>query len=124
MTLGQIRELAARCLPSRVDIMHLSFYGHDSEPDGDHVIIGDDYGTNLCVRPSDGSVWAIDPRHELPTRFVNSDIERLSRCIEATKTVTDAEGLREALAKNDPPALSRRGSWWACWVEDTELYRS
>jgi hypothetical protein len=88
------------------------------------VIIGDDFGSNLCVRPSGGTVWAIDPRHELPTRFVNSNVERLSKCIEATKSVADAKGLLEALNKNDPAALSSEENWWAFWVEDAELYGS
>jgi hypothetical protein len=124
MTLEEIRRLTVSCLPRKFALMQLSFYGDDSERDGEYVIIGDDYGSNLCVRLSDGTVWAIDPRGEMPTRFVNSSIQHLSKCIEATKTVTDAKGLRGALAKSDPEALSREENWWACWVEDAEVFGS
>jgi hypothetical protein len=71
MTVTEIRDLVTSGLPGRYEHLLLTFYGQECRPNGEHVIIGDDYGTDLCVRLSDGAVYSIDPRKELPTRFMN-----------------------------------------------------
>src|SRR5512135_1673625 len=50
MTLAEIRDLAASRLPERYDHLKLTFYGRESRLQGDHVVIGNDYGTDLCAR--------------------------------------------------------------------------
>jgi len=122
MTVGEIRELVANRLPSRYEHLNLTFYGRESRSSGDHVIFGDDYGTDLCVSLSDGAIYSIDPKHKLPTRFMNSGIEQLARFIEVSETfsgstITDLEVLsrqmRAELAKIDPKAFANPENWWA-----------
>ena len=125
MTLPEICELVAARLPQRYEHLKLTFYGRECRPNGDHVVIGDDYGTNLCVRLDDGSIFAVDPTGKLPTRFVNSGIEELARFIDVAEsfagTRLDSESLarqmREALAAIDPRAFAETSNWWAVLLE-------
>src|SRR4051794_34017362 len=111
MTITEIRGLVASRLPSRYEHLKLTFYGQDCRPRGDHVVIGDDYGTDLVLRLSDGAIYSVDPKGTLPTRFMNSGIQQLARFIEVSESfsdspITDAEILsrqmREALTQIDP----------------------
>src|ERR1044071_4009094 len=111
MTITEIGELVASRLPSRYEDLKLTFYCQDCRPDGDHVVIGNDYGTDLAVRLSDGAIFSIDPKQKLPTRFMNSGIQQLARFIEISQSfsdspTTDAEILsrqmRESLVQVDP----------------------
>jgi hypothetical protein len=126
MTVSEIRDLVASRLPRRYEQLKLTFYAQECRPKGEHVVIGDDYGTDLCVRLSDGAVYSIDPQGELPTRFMNSGIQQLARLIEVSESfsdspVTDTEILsrqmREALAQIDPKAFAHPENWWAVVLE-------
>jgi hypothetical protein len=103
----------------------LTFYGRKSRQRGDQVIIGDDYGTNVCVRLSDGAVYSIDPKAEYPNRFINSGIEQLARCIEVSETYSGTAGnaaelsreMRATLTEIDPKAFADPENWWALILE-------
>lgn len=122
MALEDIREFVANRLPANLASMQLSFYGHDSEPDGDHVIVGDDSGCNLCVYPTDGTVWSIDPHGEYRKRFANSSLDQFAQCVCAADVAVHARGLREEIERTDPTALSHPENWWSVWLEDAEVY--
>jgi hypothetical protein len=120
MTLADIRELVAARLPERYSHLKLTFYGRESRLQGEYVLIGDDYGTALCARLDDGSIYSFDPKERYPTRFMNSGIEQLARFIEISEsfTGTDLEGedlareMRKALSAVDPKAFTETPNWW------------
>jgi hypothetical protein len=122
MTITEVRALVASRLPSRYEHLKLTFYGRECRPRGEYVIIGDDYGTDLCLRLSDGAIYSIDPQETLPTRFMNSGIQELARFIEVSEsfsdtTIADTEILfrrmQETLSPIDPKAFADAGNWWA-----------
>ena len=125
MTLANIRDSVAARLPARYDHLKLTFYGKESRLQGEYVVIGDGYGTNLCARLNDGSIYSIDPQRRLETCFVNSSIEQLARFIEASEsfagTTLDneslARGMQAALAAIDDRAFTESPNWWGQVLE-------
>ncbi len=126
MTIAQISELVSIHLPNRYEPLLLTFYHNACRATDEYVIIGDDYGTDLCARLSDGAVLSIDPQKEFPTRFVNSGIQQLAQFIEISKSfgdskITDsaalAQQMQETLAKIDPKAFCDPDNWWAVVLE-------
>jgi hypothetical protein len=125
MSFEEIRELVATRLPPRYEHLQLTFYGRESQSQGDRVLIGDDYGTKLYVRLSDGCIYSIDPEEKLQTCFMNSSIEQLARCIEVSEsfsgTTLDTESLaremRDALGAVDNRAFTESPSWWGQALE-------
>jgi SUKH-4 immunity protein of toxin-antitoxin system len=131
MDLCEAIAIAAKRLPGEYEPLQLTFYGERSRPSRDHVVIGDDYGTELRVRLSDGAVVSIAPDGQLPSRFVNSSIERLASFIDAYRSYAgpasaDADvaplvrQLREQLTGIDPAALDDCENWWAVVLEQAE----
>src|SRR5215469_5573618 len=126
MTIGEIRAQVARYLPGGYEDLNLTFYGEDCRELGDYIVIGNDYGTDLCVNRQNGAIYSIDPWKKLPTRFVNSGIPQLARFIEVSKSysIANAEGpqilakkMQVALEKIDSPAIADRDNWWAVILE-------
>jgi hypothetical protein len=123
--LAQIRELVAATLPRRYEPLLLTFYGHEAREAGDDVIIGDDYGTEFHLTP-DGSVVSIDPRGQLPRRFVNSSVEQLARFLEVASGTERSDDERERemwrkLADLDLRAFADEENWWAVVLEQVRL---
>ena len=120
MTLDQIRELVATRLPERYDHLKLTFYGRESRLRGEYVLIGDDYGTDLCARLDDGSIYSIDPKERYPTRFVNSGVEKLAGFIKVCESFSGTKLESEDLAREmgnalraiDPQAFTETPNWW------------
>jgi len=120
MTLAEIRELIATRLPERYDNLQLTFYGRASRLDGDQVVIGNDYATDLCVRLADGSIYTIDRDEQYQIRFMNSGIEQLAKFIEVSEsfagTTLDSKSLarqmHDALAAIDDRAFTETPNWW------------
>jgi hypothetical protein len=48
-----------------------------SHNNGQYIVLGDDYGTKICLKESSGEIFSIDDQYEYPTRFVNSNIKSL-----------------------------------------------
>ena len=119
MTVAEIGDLVANELPERYEPLKLTFYGRSTRPNGEFAIFGDDYGTDLCVRISDGTVHSIDPQDKLPTCFVNSNIERLGKFIRVCISYSDRPKKEcDALMWNelkslDPEAFGNPENWWA-----------
>ena len=131
MDVAELRALIANRLPSSYKALQLTFYGQRSQQNGEHLVIGDDYGTELRARLIDGAVYSTDPEGTLPTRFVNSGIEQLARFIEvyrsyAGRAKSDAEvapfaqRMRNELAAIDPTAFGDPENWWAVVLEQVE----
>lgn len=99
-----------------------------------YLVIGDDFGTSICVREETGSVFAIDLSGDIPERFVNSDIEKMLSCLAtyfenltALQRVSDEDAgelvgdIKETLQQIDPPCLNNEENWWSVLLEQTEL---
>jgi len=130
MDLSEVRQLVAEQLPNRYEPVLLTFYGHESRPRGDYIIIGDDYGTELCVRLSDGAVYSVDPEGSLPRRFMNSGIRQLAKFISIYETgraeapsepgCLEARRLRNKMAEIDLKAIEDPENWWSRILDQVE----
>ncbi len=131
MDVAKVRTLVTNLLPVCYEPLQLTFYGQRARRHGGYVVIGDDYGTELRVRLSDGAVYSIDPDSQLPVRFVNSGIEQLAKFIQLyrssteaatsdTDTATLARQMRARLALLDPPVFDNSENWWAVVLEQAE----
>ncbi|WP_254506965.1 SUKH-4 family immunity protein [Anatilimnocola floriformis] len=125
-------EVAAK-LPAQYEPLLLTFYGLESQVNRGMLVIGDDYGTELCLDLSSGNIQSIDPNSEHPTRFMNSSIAQLAQFIAThdrlvSKLTVDAdtdlssqlELLRSSLLATDQVALARPENWWSTVLEQLE----
>jgi hypothetical protein len=125
MDITEARATVAKYLGMHDLPLQLTFHGENAKACGEFIVIGDDYGTQLCVRLSDGSVYSIDPRGELPERFVNSSIQQFAGCIEVFKSYERGpadvpqigQKLQDDLSQIDRLAVADPKNWWACIVE-------
>jgi hypothetical protein len=130
MELSEVCQLVAEQLPDKYEPGLLTFYHQGCRPRDDYVVIGDDYGTELCVRLSDGAVYSIDPEGSLPTRFMNSGIRQLAKFIsiyDAGRAETptepgwrEAQRLRNEMAAIDPKAVEDTENWWSSLLNQVE----
>lgn len=74
-----IKQIIEAHLPSHYEPLVLTFYGSDVQTNGNFLVFGNDYGTAICINPEDGSVYSVDPKHELPTRFLNTSVKCLAK---------------------------------------------
>jgi hypothetical protein len=125
-----IAHLAAK-LPPRFEPLLLTFNDSPRWLDDGCAVLGSDDRSELRVDADSGRVTSVDPEGELPTRFLNSTIEQLVRCIDAYRdygsTVRRAadesaaralvEDLRQTLARIDPAAVADPEAWWALVLE-------
>lgn len=107
--------------------------GLPSGPDfGGYLVLGNDYGRQLCVQYGTGAVVAVDMESTAgePPRFVNSGVPEFVRCLavlgrmwplrygltpeQAARWTTDFQA---QLAAADPAALQTPETWWAVLVE-------
>jgi hypothetical protein len=127
---SEIRRLIREHLPARYEPLQLTFTAKVSSEGDDHVVIGDDYGTELRVLLRSGAVYSVDPERGLPVRFVNSSVDRLGQFIRIyqsyagrakdDRAVANVAGkLKEELASLDPPAFADPENWWALVLEQT-----
>jgi len=94
--------------------------------------IGYDGGTHICISEENesGEIFVVDLKGELPTAFVNSNIETfagfLALYVEACRNygeVTESEMIDGAhefdkkLRDLDPPAFRDEETWWSCITE-------
>jgi hypothetical protein len=114
--------------PKSYEPLLLNF--HPPREENGYVVIGDDEGSEIRLMP-DGMISAVDDHGTLPTRFVNSSIEQLIRCIHAHEEyarnvakVSDEESQLEevahfsrAIGGIDAKALCDPENWWSVIVE-------
>lgn len=134
VSIAAIQAQVGTTLPEKFEPLLLSFYRAAVREAGQVFVIGDDEGTELCFRPSDGAVVSIDPRHKLPPRFVNSEIALLAEFVNAYKEYAErvrrlrneseaiklVQTLRVRLSVLDPAAFESPDPWWATVLEQAE----
>lgn len=101
--------------------------------DKEHIVIGNDYGTKLCINKNN-EVVSVDAEGEYPTRFVNTSLSRFLQCIEIYdsyearfENISDEEvgaimdEMRTKFHQVDKQALSGEENWWSVILEQVEL---
>jgi hypothetical protein len=98
-----------------------------------YLVLAEERGQKLCLNLDTGNIFIIDARNELPTRFVNSNIESLVEFIKDYTQAKDAflqapeasitnslSELHMRFSNKDPQALEDEESWWPVVLEQTE----
>lgn len=101
--------------------------------DEDYIIIGNDFGTNICVNHKD-EIVSIDTENEYPIRFINKDLETFLKFIviillhENEIDEADDDEINQVMQKVrtefnivDIQALSSEENWWSIILEQIEL---
>ena len=123
----------AGALPRECEPLLLVFHVPRSLPGGS-VLLGSDGGTDLVVDSTSGFVISRDPRGEYPTRFMNSSVAQLGRCIDAyrvyvmrvktTPNEDDQIRLVHELARQirdiDETSVLSSENWWSIILEQAE----
>ena len=104
----------------------------DSLVMNDYVVIGNDFGTSICINSSD-EVVSVDPELEYPTRFINTNLTCLLKCIiiylKHEKDVTEADDnetdrliadIKSEFTQADPHAMQSDENWWSIILEQLE----
>ena len=99
----------------------------------EYFIIGNDYGTNICINQKD-EIVSVDPEHEYPTRFINQNLEYLLKFIVVflsyEKVIINTsdedvhnviENVKREFEEIDIQALSDEENWWSVILEQIEL---
>lgn len=105
----------------------------DIKLDKDYIIIGNDFGTNICVNHKD-EIVSIDTENEYPIRFINKDLETFLKFIvillsheneieEADDDEIDLvmKKVRKEFDMTDIRALSSEENWWSIILEQIEF---
>lgn len=114
----------------------LSFYDDFEQiniNDSEYIVIGDDYGTKLCIVGKTGEVVSVDIEGNMNIRFINSNIECFLFFLQIFLTkkpelagVDDEEAaeivkaIKNSFNKFDLAALSDDDNWWAVILEQVE----
>lgn len=102
--------------------------------DEDYIIIGNDFGTNICVNHKD-EIVSIDTENEYPIRFINKDLETFLKFIviillheNEIDEADDDDEINQVMQKVrtefniiDIQALSSEENWWSIILEQIEL---
>ena len=105
----------------------------DSNSSSGYTVIGNDYGTDICIN-SKGEIISLDPEQELPTRFINRDLETFLKFLNIFTTyhmkvcdVDEEEQIQildeiiEEFNKVDSRALDYEDNWWFVILEQIEM---
>lgn len=100
--------------------------------DEEHIIIGNDYGTKICINKND-EIVSVDEEGEYATRYVNSSLSKLLAfieiydCCEARfDNISDEEAgfvineVKRKFNEVDAKALSDEENWWSVILEQVE----
>lgn len=98
-----------------------------------YIVIGDDFGTKICIDEKSDEIFSVDDREELPTRFINSNIEFLLAFLVIYKShlplledATDDEAvkivkkMKKVFREIDSKALKNEENWWPLILEQIE----
>jgi hypothetical protein len=94
-----------------------------------YCVVGDDYGTKIGLGRRE-DVWSVDPKGELPCRFINTSIAHFVLFLglyeaqiknvgapENREPLAIAGGLRAQFDENDLVTLSNEDNWWSLILE-------
>ena len=100
--------------------------------DEEHIIIGTDFGTSICINSKE-EIVSIDQENEYPNRFINKDLETFLEFIlfflsyeNKINNATDDEigqiikEIKQEFHKMDRKALSGEENWWSVLLEQIE----
>ena len=101
--------------------------------DEEYIIIGNDFGTNICVNNKD-EVVSVDGESEYPIRFINKNLESFLEFVviilkyenEIEESDDDEihqvmQKIRKEFDEVDIKALSSEDNWWSIILEQFEL---
>ena len=105
----------------------------DIKLDEDYIIIGNDFGTNICVNHKD-EIVSIDMENEYPIRFINKDLETFLKFViiflsheNEIEEADDDDEINLVMQKVrtefdiiDIQALSSEENWWSIILEQIE----
>lgn len=130
-----MRILCETGLPEEIEDLNIQFYMSSPEKPcfaDNCVVIGNDFGTDIRINSQD-EVISVDPCGELPTRFVNTNLEAFLVFIviflkfreqAADASNDEAERMlrevRKEFEKADAKALCDEENCWAVILEDME----
>ena len=127
MDIEAVRDAVANMLPEKYEPLLLTFYRKQIRLKGPLIAIGDDDGTTLCLDPSDGHIDSVDEKEQLPTRFINSSLDQLQRCLNEYENIfvrgKDKDSLhivaafRSKLQTIDSAVFSSPENWWSLIIE-------
>lgn len=97
------------------------------------TVIGNDYGTDICI-DSKGEIISLDPDHELPTRFINQNLNSFLEFLNLfavyytkigeageEEQLQILEELKEEFNRIDSRALDYEDNWWSVILEQMEM---
>lgn len=109
-----------------VYFIHFNINEIDFPSMDNYIVIGDDYGTKICIN-IDGKILSVDEKEEYSPRYINKDLKSFLECIYAYKELIvdcdkeDVEGNLEAIQERfeliDTSALSDDDNWWSIILE-------
>lgn len=98
-----------------------------------YVIIGNDFGTNICIDDKD-EIVSVDVKNEYPVRFINKNLVTFLEFIVVFLSYEDKinnaddneinqvmKELRKEFDMIDIQALSSKENWWSIILEQIEL---
>lgn len=101
--------------------------------DEEHIVIGNDFGTNICINSKD-EIVSVDLENEYPIRFINRNLESFLEFIfiflSYEDRINDADDdeidqimkeIRKEFYMIDIKALSNEENWWSIVLEQIEL---
>ncbi|MCI9079622.1 MAG: hypothetical protein HFH68_12015 [Lachnospiraceae bacterium] len=101
--------------------------------DEEHIIIGNDFGTYICINNKD-EIISVDPQNEYPVRFINNNLETFLEFIitfllykDKISEASDDEineiiwQIEKKFNITDIRALSNEENWWPVILEQIEL---
>jgi hypothetical protein len=130
--------LASIGLPVKSEFLKdlsLCFYDYIEQiciNDSNYIIIGDDYGTKICIKEKTDEVVSVDIETE-NIRFINSGIKSFVDFLQIYFTkrpelvgaddkeaVEIINSIKDSFNKLDAAALSNEDNWWAVILEQNE----
>ena len=118
-------------------VIYEKYRDHKNSVDADlscgYTVIGNDYRTDICI-DSKGEIISSDPEQELPTRFINQDLNSFLKFLNLfavyyTKVGEAGEEEQHQILKElkeefngiDSRALDYEDNWWSVILEQMEM---
>lgn len=126
-------------LPVKCDFLNdlsLNFYDGFERitiNDSDYIVIGDDYGTKLCIEGESDKIVSVNIEENMNIRFINSNLEFFLEFLQIfftkkpeligvddLKAVEIVNSIKDSFNKIDPVALNNEDNWWTLILEQIE----
>ena len=121
-------------LPENLDVLLLNFYSNNIEElmfnNNKYIVIGDDYGTKICIEQKSGEVYSICTENKYTVRFINSSIQCFLQFlityietkpaligVDDDEAVVIIDKLRKVFLSVDEKSLGNDENWWSVVLE-------